>query len=114
MLSSQGQDQSDQGDEIFLAFKEWLKIQEARHGRVSDHRHGNGSSESHRNEFHVSPAIAPLEPSIGVHPPQPQLANPYNLSRQSIGPKASIPRLCLRLHHHRNCRSRIGLGIERR
>jgi len=89
MLSSQGQDhsdQGDQGDEIFLAFKEWLKMQEARHGRVSDHRHGNGSSESHRNEFHVSPAIAPLEPSIGVHPPQPSLQSPtISRGKRSVG-----------------------------
>lgn len=70
MLSSQSQDQSDQGDKIFLAFKEWLKIREARHGRVAHHPHGNGSSDSHRNEFHVSPGIAPVEPSIGVNPRQ--------------------------------------------
>ena len=68
MLSSQSQAQSDQGDEIFLAFKEWLKIQEARHGRVAHHPHGNGSSDSHRNEVHVSPSIAPVEPSIGIDP----------------------------------------------
>ena len=65
MPSSQSQAQSDQGDEIFLAFKEWLKIQEARHGRVAPDR--SGPSDSQRNEFHFSPGIAPVEPSIGVN-----------------------------------------------
>jgi len=68
MVSSQSQAQRDQGDEIFLAFKEWLKVLEARHGRVAYHPHGNGSSDSHRNEVHVSPSIAPVEPSIGIDP----------------------------------------------
>jgi hypothetical protein len=66
MVSSHSQAQSDQSDEIFLAFKEWLKIQEARHGRVQHHPHGNGSSDSHWNEFNVSPSIVPVEPSIGA------------------------------------------------
>jgi len=69
VVSSQSQAQRDQGDEIFLAFKEWLKVQEARRGRVAYHPHGNGSSDSHRNEFHLSPSIAPVE-SIGVDPRQ--------------------------------------------
>ncbi len=68
MFSPQGQAQGDQSDEIFLAFKEWLRIQEARHGRVEHHPHGNGSSDSHSNEFTVSPSIAPFEPSIAVNP----------------------------------------------
>jgi hypothetical protein len=86
MLSSQSQDQSDQGDEIFLAFKEWLKIQEARHGRVAHHPDGNGSSDDHRNELHVSPGIAPVEPSIGVNPPQASFQN-HGISRgrRSVG-----------------------------
>ena len=68
MPSSQGQTQSDHSDEIFLAFKEWLEIQEARHGRAEHHPHGRGSSDSHWNEFTVSPSIAPVEPSIAVSP----------------------------------------------
>jgi hypothetical protein len=76
MLSSQSQDQSDQGDKIFLAFKEWLKIQEARHGSVADHPYGNSSSDSDRNEFHVSPGIAPVEPSVGVNPSQASFQSP--------------------------------------
>ncbi len=68
MPSSQSQAQSDQGDEIFLAFKEWLKIQEARHGRVNPA--GNGSLDSQRNEYHFSPGVAPVEPSISGHPRQ--------------------------------------------
>ena len=68
MFSSHSQAQSDQSDEIFLAFKEWLKIQEARHGSVEYHPHGSGSSDSHRNEFNVSPSIVPVEPSIAVNP----------------------------------------------
>ena len=85
MLSPQSQAQSEQGDEIFVAFKEWLKIQEARHGRVAHHPHGNGSSDSHRNEFHVSPGIAPVEPSIGVNPRQASFQR-YGISRgRSVG-----------------------------
>ena len=68
MFSPQGQAQGDQSDEIFLAFKEWLRIQEARHGRVEHHPHGNGSSDSHWNELNVSPSIVPVEPSIAVNP----------------------------------------------
>jgi outer membrane murein-binding lipoprotein Lpp len=69
MVSSQSQVQSDQGDEIFLAFKEWLNAQEARHGRVVNPREYR-SSDSQRKEFHVSPSIAALEPSIGMNPRQ--------------------------------------------
>jgi hypothetical protein len=86
MLSSQSQGQSDHGDEVFLAFKEWLKIQEARHGSVADHPYGNGSSDSHRNEFHVSPGIAPIEPSIGVNPSQASFQSPgISRGRLSVG-----------------------------
>jgi len=85
MLFSPSQAQSDQGDEILLAFKEWLKIQEARHGWVAHHPHGNGSSDSHRNEFHVPPGIAPVEPSIGVNPRQASFQR-YGISRgRSVG-----------------------------
>ncbi len=85
MLSPQSQAQSEQGDEIFVAFKEWLKIQEARHSRVAHHPHGNGSSDSHRNEFDVSPGIAPVEPSIGVNPRQASFQR-YGISRgRSVG-----------------------------
>lgn len=76
MLSSQNQDQSDQGDKIFLAFKEWLKIQEARHGSVANYPYGSDSSDGRRNEFHVSPGIAPVEPSIGVNPSQASSQSP--------------------------------------
>ena len=69
MVSSQSQVQSNQGDEIFLAFKEWLKIQEMRHGRAAN-PHGYGSSSGLPEEFHFSPGIASVEPSIGVDPRQ--------------------------------------------
>ncbi len=85
MLFSPSQAQSDQGDEILLAFKEWLKIQEARHGWVAHHPHGNGSSDSHRNEFHVSPGTAPVKPSIGVNPRQASFQR-HGISRgRSVG-----------------------------
>jgi hypothetical protein len=83
MPSSQSQAQSDQGDEIFLAFKEWLKIQEARHARVAPDR--NSSSDSQRNEFHFSPAIAPVEPSIGVYPRQNSFREDGISRRRSVG-----------------------------
>ena len=83
MPSSQSQAQSDQGDEIFLAFKEWLKIQEARHGRAAPDR--NSSSDSQRNEFHFSPAIAPVEPSIGVYPHQNSFREDGISRRRSLG-----------------------------
>ena len=35
MVSSETQAQSDQGDEIFRAFKEWLRIQEVRNAGVA-------------------------------------------------------------------------------
>ena len=35
MVSPETQTQSDQGDEIFRAFKEWLRIQEARNAGVT-------------------------------------------------------------------------------
>ncbi len=86
MLSSQSQDQSDQGDKIFLAFKEWLKIQEARHGSVADNPYGNSSSDGHRNEFHASPGIAPVERSIGVNPSQASFQSPeIYRGRLSVG-----------------------------
>lgn len=85
MFSSQGQAQGDQSDEIFLAFKEWLRIQEARHGRVEHHPHGNGSSDSHSNEFTVSPSIAPVEPSIAVNPREASFQRDGISSGHSVG-----------------------------
>jgi len=67
MPSSQNQAESDRSDEIFLAFKEWLGIQEARLGSVP-YSPKYGSSESHQKEFHVSPGIAPGEPLISLNP----------------------------------------------
>lgn len=74
MVSSQGQAQSgqrDQGYDILLAFKEWLKVQEARVGRAALHPDGYDASDRHddlaREEFHFSPGIAAEEPSTDAN-----------------------------------------------
>ncbi len=85
MPSSHSQAQSDRSDEIFLAFKKWLKIQEARHGSLEHHPHGSGSSDSHSNEFIVSPAIAPVEPSIAVNPREASFQRDGISSGHSVG-----------------------------
>jgi hypothetical protein len=84
MPSSQSQAKSDHGDEIFLAFKEWLQIQEARHGSVATG--GGGSSDSQRDEFHFSPGIAPVEPSIGMY------AQQANVQKDGISRGRSVGR----------------------
>jgi len=85
MVSSETQAQSDQGDEIFRAFKEWLRIQEARNAGVA-HPHENGSSDSRQQELHVSPSIAPVEPSMSVRPRQPSFqSDGTSRDRRSVG-----------------------------
>lgn len=109
MLSTQSQAKSDHGDEIFLAFKEWLQIQEARHGSVAPG--GGGSLDSQRDEFHRSPGIAPVEPSIGMYARRANVQTD-GISR-AVGRKARISHLCLWHHLHRSCWSRIGLAGQR-
>ena len=85
MVSPETQTQSDQGDEIFLAFKEWLRIQEARNAGVT-HPHEYGSSHSRQQELHVSPSIAPVEPSMSAHPRQASFQSEgTSRDRRSVG-----------------------------
>src|SRR5579883_302519 len=71
MVSSQGQARRAQrdGDDILLAFREWLS-QEARAGRVTLRTQGHDEAVA-RREFHASPSIAAVEPTIepGDGPP---------------------------------------------
>ena len=94
MVSSQNQAQSDQSDEIFLAFKEWLNAQRAELGRVVN-PHEYRPSNSQRKEFHVSPSIAALEPSIGM--------NPREVSIQSDGISSDSPSMGRRVFRNLPC-----------
>ncbi len=85
MVSSEPQTQRDQGDEIFVAFKEWLRIQEARNAGVAQ-PHEYGSSHSRQQELHVSPGIAPVEPSMSVDPHQASFQRDgISRDRRSVG-----------------------------
>jgi hypothetical protein len=55
--------QRDQGYDILLAFKDWLRIQEERLGRTAPDPDGDSA----REEFHFSPGIAAGEPAFDAH-----------------------------------------------
>ena len=114
MVSPETQTQSDQGDEIFLAFKEWLKIQEARNAGVT-HPHEYGSSHSRQQELHVSPSIAPVEFSMSAHPRQASFQSEgTSRDRRSVGRRVFRTLIYGMINHHRDNRRRIGLAVQRR
>ena len=85
MVSPETQTQSDQGDEIFRAFKEWLRIQEARNAGVT-HPHEYGSSHSRQQELHVSPSIAPVQVfHERASPPATSQSEGTSRDRRSVG-----------------------------
>ena len=62
MVSSQAQAPSDQVHDILRSFKEWLRVQEARLGRIPPDHNGYGSAENQPSERYFSPSVGPVGP----------------------------------------------------